>query len=88
MEEVKAPERIWVDLKSDSEVWTFCEKDAFSQDVCFIRADLHDDLVKAADALAEAVKLSMPEIDDNCVYCNSELQTALTAYRKARGDTE
>ena len=54
----------------------------------YVMKETHDALVKAYDELAAALSEAMPEIDDNCFYCNDELHNSLATHKKARGETQ
>jgi hypothetical protein len=55
-----APERIWLDVKSESEAWTGNENLSFPNDVCYIRTDLHERLM--AEAVASAVQTVLDDV--------------------------
>lgn len=83
-----APERIWYNgsTQHSRELrWIEPESDIHPQ-IAYIRADLHDDLVKAADELANhtAQQLFYMDLCDDKGDLYRNMQNALTAYRKAK----
>lgn len=73
-----APKRTWAEPSQYPEEWTATAYNRTELDVEYIRADLHAELVKAADELAEAV-MDMT-FSDNAIAARA----ALTAYKQAK----
>lgn len=80
-----APKRIWAAecRKTYSTVWW--PDDGGGGGTEYIRADLHEELIKAADKLADAVSNCVTE--DGCDYTMemaTKLDLSYSAYRKAK----
>lgn len=95
----EAPKQIWARVRHDwhdgetGEHFVGGQFDAgqFKDGTQYVRADTHDALVKAADELADTVWLQENATGVNLiehVRSRNMVSDALTAYKKARGETQ
>jgi hypothetical protein len=70
-----APERIWLDVEYASEGWTWNENDVFSNDVAYLRADIHERLV--AEAVAAAVQTVLDDVGYTFPQLGEDARAAL-----------
>lgn len=83
----KAPERIWIQDPDGCGAVSFCDKQVNADDQQYIRADLHNELMRAADSLADAVEQerNMACQDFGMQLKASEVvDAALTAYQQSK----